>query len=174
MACNITSAIALNCMDSVGGINLAYILAGEITSTTQLDGEITEITGTGNFYQFELAKDTAFFSEAVTVSNTAGSVFYSGELTIVLQKMSAAKRNQILLLAANRELRIVFVDNNNLTYIMGLTRGAVISSGNIATGTALGDLNGATLVFTSQEPQSVGIIDGDLASVLSGIVIVNS
>jgi hypothetical protein len=175
MACNITSALALDCMNSIGGLKTAYILAGTIASTTEnIGGEITDIVGTGSFYQFELAKDTAFYSEAITVSNVNGTVFYQGELTIVLQKMSAEKRNSILLLAANRELRIAFTDNNDITYIAGLTRGAVMSSGTAATGTAVGDLNGYTLVFQSQEPASAGIIDGTLADAVTGITIVNA
>lgn len=174
MACNITSALALDCMNSIGGLKTAYILNGEITSTTESAGVITDIVGTGDFYQFELAKDTAFYSEAITVSNTNGTVFYQGELTIVLQKMSAAKRNQILLLAANRDLRIVFEDNNGVSYIAGLTRGMVMSSGTAASGTAVGDLNGYTLVFQSQEPASAGILDGTVADVVTGITVVNA
>lgn len=174
MACNITSALALDCMNSIGGLKTAYILAGEITGTTEVAGEITDIAGTGSFYQFELAKDTAFYNEQVNVSNTNGTVFYQGELTIVLQKMAAAKRNQILLLAANRDLRIAFEDNNGVTYIAGLSRGMVMSSGTAATGTAVGDLNGYTLVFQSQEPASAGILEGSLADAVTGITIVNA
>lgn len=175
MACNITSALALDCMNSIGGLKTAYILAGEIASTVEnIGGEITDINGTGSFYQFELAKDTAFYNEAITVSNVNGTVFYQGELTIVLQKMSAEKRNQILLLAANRDLRIAFEDNNGITYIAGLTRGMVMSSGTAATGTAVADLNGYTLVFQSQEPASAGILAATLADAVDGITIVNA
>ena len=168
MACNITSALPLDCMDSIGGLKTAYILAGNLSTVSQTAGEITAIAGTGTFYQFELAKDTAFYSEAITVSNVNGTVFYQGELTIVLQKMSAEKRNQILLLAQNRDLVIAFEDNNNVTYIAGLTRGMVMSSGTAATGTAVGDLNGYTLVFQSQEPQSAGILLDPLADTIGG------
>lgn len=174
MACNITSALALDCMNSIGGLKTAWILAGEITSTTEVAGEITDIVGTGSFYEFQLAKDTAFYNETINVSNANGTVFYQGELTIVLQKMSAEKRNQILLLAANRDLRIAFEDNNGITYIAGLSRGMVMSSGTAATGTAVADLNGYTLVFQSQEPASAGIVDGTLANAVSGITIVNA
>ena len=175
MACLINSALALDCMDSLGGVKVAYILAGEIASTTENEGgEIDGVTGTGSFYEFQLAKDTAFYNETITPSNTNGSLFYQGELTIVLQKMDAAKRNQILLLAQNRDLRIAFVDNNNVTYIAGLSRGMVMSSGTAATGTAVADLNGYTLTFQSQEPKSAAIVEGTLADVVTGIVIVNA
>ena len=88
--------------------------------------------------------------------------------------MDAAKRNQILLLAQNRDLRIAFVDNNNVTYIAGLSRGMVMSSGTAATGTGVADLNGYTLVFQSQEPKSAAIVEGTLADVVTGITIVNA
>ena len=175
MACLLNAALPLDCMNALGGLKVAYFLAGEITTTTvNGGGEITDLIGSGSFYEYQLAKDTAFYSESINVSNVNGTVFYQGELTIVLQKMEAAKRNQILLLAQNRDLRIAFVDNNDVTYIMGLTRGSVMSAGTAATGTAVADLNGYTLTFQSQEPQSAGILDGDLAGVVTGITIVNA
>lgn len=174
MSCLINSALALDCMNAMGGLKTAYFLAGEITGTTAVAGEITAITGTGSFYEFALAKDTAFFNEAINVSNVNGTVYYEGVLTIVLQKMDAAKRNQILLAAANRDLRIAFVDQQDITWIMGLTRGSVMSASNAATGTAVADLNGYTLSFTAQEPEAAyPIVAGDtLADVVSGITVV--
>jgi hypothetical protein len=168
MACLINAALPLDCMNALGGVKVAYFLAGEITDTTAVAGEITELDGTGTFYEYQLAKDTAFYNESINVSNANGTVFYQGELTIVLQKMEAAKRNQILLLAQNRDLRIAFVDNNDVTYIMGLTRGAVMSAGTAATGTAVADLNGYTLTFQSQEPASAGILASTLAAAVAG------
>jgi len=176
MSCLINEALALDCMDSLGGVKVAYILAGEITALSEnVGGEVTEIDGTGTFYEFQLAKDTAFYNETINVSNTAGTVFYQGELTLVLQKMDANKRNQILLLAQNRDLRIAFVDSNNITYIAGLERGMVMSSGTAATGTAVGDLNGYTLVFQSQEPKSAVILASTLAdAVATGAITVTN
>lgn len=170
MSCLINSAIALDCMNAMGGLKTAYFLGGEITNTTIVAGEITAIAGTGSFYEYALAKDTAFFQESINVSNVNGTVFYEGVLTIVLQKMEADKRNEILLLAQNRDLRIAFVDQQNVTWIMGLTRGAVMSASSAATGTAVGDLNGYTLSFTAQEPQAAfPILAGDdLADVVGG------
>ena len=177
MSCLINSALALDCMNAMGGLKTAYILAGEITTTTVVAGEITALAGTGVFYEFQLAKDTAFFNEAINVSNTAGTVYYEGVLTMILQKMDAEKRNQILLLAANRDLRIAFVDQQDITWVMGLTRGAVMSASNAATGTAVADMNGYTLSFTAQEPAAAyPIVAGDdLADVVGGgLTVVNA
>jgi hypothetical protein len=64
-------------MNAMGGLKTAYFLAGEITNTVVVAGEITEIVGTGSFYEFQLAKDTAFFNEAINVSNLTLQVQFS-------------------------------------------------------------------------------------------------
>ena len=171
MACLINSTLSLDCINGLGGIKSVYFLAGTISSVTESGGEVTNITGTGTFYEYELPKDTAFFSETINVSNANGTVFYQGDLTIVLQKMSATVRNQILLLAQNRDLRIVFTDNNDTQWLVGSTRGAVMSSGTIATGTAVGDLNGYTLVFQAQEPAPAIPLSAELSTILTTITV---
>jgi hypothetical protein len=91
--------------------------------------------------------------------------------------MDADKRNQILLLAQNRDLRIAFVDQQDVTWVMGLTRGAVMSASNAATGTAIADMNGYTLSFTCQEPAAAyPILAGDTLSdvVGGGLTVVNA
>ena len=170
MSCLINAAIPLDCISGLGGIKTAYFLAGEIATTTVTAGEITAISGTGTFYEYALPKDTAFFSEAINVSNTAGTVFYEGVLTIILQKMSAAKRNQILLLAGNRDLKIAFVDQQDITWLVGLDRGCVMSASSAATGTAPADANQYSLSFTSQEPVAAYPIEAgsSLADVVGG------
>jgi len=168
MACLINSTLSLDCINGLGGIKTVYFLAGTVTSITEESGEVTTITGTGDWYEFQLPKDTAFFNESINVSNVNGTVFYQGELTIVLQKLQSTIRDQVLLLAQNRDLRIVFTDNNDTKWLVGATRGAVMSSGTIATGTAVGDLNGYTLVFQAQEPAPAVPLDDDLGNVVSG------
>ncbi|MFA7166586.1 MAG: hypothetical protein WC124_12205 [Desulfoplanes sp.] len=166
MACSITSTLSLDCINSVGGIKTAYFYAGTWTSATEVAGQVPAIIGTGTFYEFALPKDTAFFTETINVSNTNGTLFYQGDLTIVLQKLSTTVRNQLLLLAQSRDLRIVFTDNNDNKWLVGSERGAVMSSGTIATGTAVGDLNGYTLVFQAQEPSSIAPLSDDLGVVV--------
>ena len=82
--------------------------------------------------------------------------------------MDAAKRNQILLLAQNRALRVVFVDNNNVNWLMGNVRGCVMSAGSAATGVAVGDLNAYTITLQGQEPAPMIPLDDDLANVIGG------
>jgi hypothetical protein len=171
MSCLINDIIALDCMNSIGGVKEMYVYAGDWDTnvvTTEVAGEVTALTGTGTFYQFYLPKDTASTTESINVSNVNGTVFYQPELTAVFQKLDAAKRNQILLLAQNRALRVVFVDNNNISWLMGVERGCVMSAGSGATGTAVGDLNGYTITLQGQEPAPMVPLADPLASTIGG------
>ena len=84
--------------------------------------------------------------------------------------MTAAKRNEILLVARNRNLKVIFEDNNGKYWLMGLTRGAVVSAGTSVTGTAVGDLNGYTLTLTAQEPEMAYEVQSTPAVTFAGDV----
>jgi hypothetical protein len=70
MACNITSALALDCIDSIGGVKTAYVGTNIVFTSETYDGDnmITGATGSGTFYQYELAKNTASFTETFNIS----------------------------------------------------------------------------------------------------------
>jgi len=154
MACNITSALALDCIDSIGGVKTAYVGTNIVFTSETYDGDnmITGATGSGTFYQYELAKNTASFTETFNISNENGTAFYEQALTFNIQKLGAEKRNELLLLSRNRDIKIIFEDNNGLFWLVGMTRGAVISAGSSVTGTAPGDANQYALTATAQEP----------------------
>ena len=154
--CSLTAAIALDCLDSIGGIKTLWvstdfdytsITAGATAGITALSG------GTGDFYQIQVAKDVASFTETFNVSNTNGTAFFEQAVTIPVQHLSSAKREQIQLLAYNRASRVVFEDNNGLYWLVGLTRGCVLSTGTTTTGTAVGDATQYSFVLTAQEPE---------------------
>jgi hypothetical protein len=170
MSCLINDIIALDCINGLGGVREMYVFAGDWdgVTVTEVAGEVTALAGTGTFYQFYLPKDTASTTETITVSNANGTVFYQPELTAIFQKLDAAKRNQILLLAQNRALRVVFVDNNNVSWLMGNVRGCVMSAGSGATGTAVGDLNGYTITLQGQEPAPMIPLADQLADIIGG------
>jgi hypothetical protein len=170
MSCLINDIIALDCINGLGGVKEMYVFAGDWdgVTVTEVAGEVTALAGAGSFYQFYLPKDTASTTETITVSNAAGTVFYQPELTAIFQKLDAAKRNQILLLAQNRALRVVFVDNNNVSWLMGNVRGCVMSAGSGATGTAVGDLNGYTITLQGQEPAPMIPLAQPLADTIGG------
>lgn len=173
--CNLSSAIALDCLDAIGGIKTLWVSTDfDYTSITAgATAGITALTGgTGDFYQIEVAKDTASFTETFNVSNTNGTSFFEQAVTIPVQHLSSAKRQQIQLLAYNRASRCVFEDNQGLYWLVGLTRGCVLSSGTTTTGTAVGDATQYSFVLTAQEPEMAYQVQ-NLAA-LTGVTFVNA
>jgi len=159
MSCDITSGFTLGCRDNTGGIKALYILSGSISDiNTDLSGKIVGITGSGEFYKFELFRQTSNYAEEITSTPENGTVFYNQTLQAVFFKMKQAVRNQVNTLAQNPNLNIIVQTNNGTVdgsgafFLMGQTNGAQLLSGTSQTGTAFGDLNGYNLTFSGQEP----------------------
>lgn len=175
MACNLTGAIALDCLDSIGGVKTLWVSTNfDYTSVTAgATAGITAVSGgTGTFYQIEVAKDVASFTETFTVSNTNGTAFFEQAVTIPVQHLSSEKRQQIQLLAYNRASRVLVEDNNGLYWLIGLSRGCTLTTGSTTTGTAVGDATQYSFVLTAQEPEMAYQVAS--LSALSPIAFVNA
>ena len=177
MACDITAGFSLGCRDNAGGIKTLYILSGSVTTITESSGEITDIDGAGIFYQFDLTRGTSDFTETINGSTENGTVFYESTVNAGFLKMQSALRNQMKVLAQNPDLKLVVETNNAGTegdkfFYVGEVYGAQLNGGQGQTGTAIGDANGYTLTFSSQEPNpAIPIAGASLADVLTGITI---
>ena len=168
MACNITSGFTLDCNDSNGGIEKIFIANGPAESITESAGTISAITVAGSaltpsdFFEFEVPRQTSSFTETINVSNENGTVFYDQALTMILNKMDAAKRDQILLLSQNNEMVVVFKDNNLKYFSVGIQRGAYMTAGTGVSGVAYGDRNGYELTFSGMEEQPAFEVTGSI------------
>ena len=177
MACDITAGFSLGCRDNAGGIKTLYILSGSVSSTTETSGELTDINGSGIFYQFDLTRGTSDFTETINGSTENGTVFYESTINAVFLKMQSALRNQMKILAQNPDLKIVVETNNAGTegdkfFYVGKTYGAQLNGGQGQTGTAIGDANGYTLTFSAQEPEpAIPVSGSSLSGILTGITI---
>jgi len=156
MACNLTAAIALDCLDSIGGVKNLWVSTDfeYATVTAGATSGITALSGaTGAFYQIELPKDTASITETFNVSQVNGTAFFDQAVTISVQHLGSAKRAQIQLLAYNRASRVIVEDNNGVYWLLGLTRGCSLTAGTTATGTAPGDATQYNFTLSAQEPE---------------------
>lgn len=179
MACDISSGFQLGCRDNSGGIKSVYILSGSITSVTESSGEITDISGDGIFYQFDLTKNTGDFSETPNPSLENGTVFYTQTVNAAFHKLQTSVRNQVKVLAQNPDLKIVVETNNGQEdyvgkfFLVGRYRGATLSGGTGTTGTAFGDANQYALTFEGLEPFPAQEIQttGALTDALTGITV---
>lgn len=173
MSCNLTSGILLGCRDNTGGLKSMWITDyTNILSITQSTGDtITQISGTGTFYEFQLIRTSSQHSETVNASLEAGTVFYQGETVVYFAKLEQAKRNILKTLAQSQRLAIVVEDNNGAFFLLGQSYGCFISAGSSVTGKALGDANGYNMTFQYLEPNPMNELQGTLASVASGITV---
>ena len=158
MACsNLTAGFTLDCNDSNGGIDKIFIANGPVESITEAAGIVTAITVGGSalapadFFEFEVPRQTSSFAETVAVSQENGTVTYDQALTMVFNKMDAAKRNQILLMAEATSMIVVFKDANGKYFSVGLERGAYMSAGSATSGTAYADRNGYEITISGME-----------------------
>ena len=179
MACDITSGFTLGGRDNSGGIRNIYVLSGSISTITEAsDGLISDISGSGTFYKFELTKNTGDLTEAPTPSLENGTVYYEQTLNVAFHKLQSSIRNQVKVLAQNPDLKIIVETNNGNEspytgryFLVGRYRGATLSAGSATSGTAFGDANQYALTFQGLEPEPMDEIQTTDGSVdfLSGI-----
>ena len=179
MACDVTSGFQLGCRDNSGGIKSIYMLSGSVAGITDASGAISDISGSGVFYQFDLTKNTGDFTETPNPSLENGTVFYQQTVNAAFHKLQASVRNQVKVLAQNPDLKIVVETNNGSEdyvgsfFYVGRYRGATLTGGSGTTGTAFGDANQYSLTFEGLEPQPAEEITttGNLTDALTGITV---
>jgi len=158
MACsNLTAGFLNLCNDSTGGIEKIFIGNGPVESITESAGVITAITVGGSamtpsdFFVFETPRQTSSLTETTTVSQENGTLFFDQQLTMVFNKMEAAKRDQLLLMAQATNMVIVAKDGNGKYWSIGVERGAFLVSGSATSGVSYGDRNGYEIVLGGLE-----------------------
>jgi hypothetical protein len=179
MSCFITEGYTLDCRNaSVGGLKSLWILgnSGNTISgyTTNVDDEITAISGSGVFYKFELVKQSSSLTEAITVNTTSQSVVFEPTLTINLPKMATSLRNLFQNLVAQNNIFAIVEDNNGRYWSVAFQNGALVTAGTLQTGQAYSDLNGVSaLTIVGGEPNATQeiLVTTTLAAVMTGITV---
>lgn len=167
MACLLTIGYSLDCKDSNGGIKSVYFSEiDNVSGFTTSAGTVTAIAKAngGRFWKYNLTRSTGSAMEEFNDNIQNGTNFNKQTLTIILNKMQVATRNEIALLAQNRLLAVI-EDNNGKYWLYGKANGLEREGGSAQTGTARGDRNGYELIFTGEEKDmamevSSGIITG--------------
>lgn len=161
MACALTQGFVLDCKESVGGIkSVRFVEFDNVASIAYAAGVATlTMVASKKFWEYAQVRETSSFTETITANVQNGTIFYSQELSVILNKLAAATRNEILLLAKNRLMAIV-EDMNGNYWLLGAKNGLDITGGNSATGTASGDRNGYTLTFQAMEADPMWSISG--------------
>ena len=166
MSCSALTAGFLDlCNDSTGGIEKIFIGNGPVQSITETAGNITAITvgGTlmvpGDFFVFETPRQVSSITETTTVSQENGTLYFDQQLTAVFNKMDAAKRDQLLLLAQATTMVVVAKDGNGKYWSVGVEKGAFLVSASATSGTAYADRNGYEIVIGGLEASPMFTVD---------------
>ena len=132
MSCNITAGIAKGCNINIGGVKTIYLANG---------------SNPAQQYQYELPKQTANLVETYNINQAGGIVGYTQTLTIKLNKMEAAKQQQIAKIAEANDMIVTVITNDNSWFKFGVERGAYLASGITNTGITYTDANHNELVI---------------------------
>lgn len=170
-SCALTQSYALDCRDSLGGVTEVYFIeAQNVTAVTESSagGTITAITKSAGkvFRKYELVPGTSSYTENVNANLANGTIFYAQELSIILNKLQANTRNEILLLGKNN-LKAIVGDANGKYWYIGRVNSITLSGGNGATGTAQGDRSGYTLTFSGAEKELAPEVS---SSIIAGLL----
>lgn len=175
MACTslLTQGFALDCADSVGGIQDFLITNTEnIDSFTSAAGEITAITQVvaTNFYRYGLEEEDADFISTETKSVENGTLYWETVLNFTINKLSKEKNVELQLMAAARKLAIIIQDGNGVYHAIGFDNGAKKMGGTnqSATGKAFADANGYTVGLMAKESHYPYTVD---STVVAGLTI---
>ena len=156
MACLLTHGRAEVCKEFVGGIKSIYFInygdlgaIGYGTINTDASDQINTIAGTMSLFKYDL-KGANSFEQTVTSSRENGTTFVEQTLTFTIKGLDATTTKQMKLLAWGRPHVIIKTNANNFL-LAGLNNGMDVTTGLIANGTAMGDLNGYTMTLVGME-----------------------
>ena len=166
MSCsNLTAGFTLDCNDSQGGIEKLYIANGPAESITETAGVVSAITVGGSalvpadFFVFETPRQTSSLTETTTASQENGTITFEQSLTMVFNKLEAAKRNQLLLMAESTNMVVIALDNNGKAWSIGLERGAYLTTATATSGVAYADRNGYEITLNGMEKSPIYEVD---------------
>ena len=168
MPCALTTGYSLDCKDSAGGITEVYFIEeSNVSSIATASGVVTGLTKASGkrFWKYELPKETGNFTHNPQVSTENGTLFFEQNLTIVVNKLSAAINTELKLLAQNILIAVV-KDNNNKYWMLGKERGLDMGASESGSGTAFGDRSGYTLNFMGKEPDFLYEVNSSVAAAL--------
>jgi hypothetical protein len=162
MSCIIDNGYDLGCA-SVGGVEKVWIgtYSAAATYLKNVDDVITGATSASTVYLFEQDMEYAGLTQTGVYTRENGSVHYESVLSVKFTNLDSELRNSVLALGKAPIVAIV-KSNAGLYYIAGVESAGRATEGTASLGTAMADLNGATLSFTFKSQSGVYLINGSL------------
>ena len=174
MACAITGGYAIECTESVGGIETIYLIENSnlydasgnsrVTSASGTVTALTKDTGT-RFWLFEVPRGTASATNSISASPENGTFYFTHEVKFPINSRSATIRNIVTTLAKNR-LTFVCVEGDGTARMYGKEFGLQMTGTESGSGTSLADRNGFMLSFSSMEREDFLVVPSNIVAAL--------
>lgn len=152
--CGLTQGFPLDCRDAVGGIkSVRFATLAQWTSlgASVASGEVQSFSAASTvFYKYEQLKESSNFVDNMAGSMSAGTLFYTPSLTVIIPKLRAQVSREVKLLGQNRLVAIVEMNTGDFV-VLGQLNGIEIVTDAAGSGTAFADLNGHTIAFEGRE-----------------------
>lgn len=161
--CDLARGRSLNCSNIQGGVKRLLFFNSLALSdlTISATEEVEGIEGSPSAYEWLVDIGQAGATSTFTGDRTAGTFFYSQEITATLTKLTKQDRQSIYNMSGGRPA--VIVETRNGEYLLfGIVNGMALTGGTATSGTASADTNGYTLTLTSEEPKDAYFVDADV------------
>lgn len=149
------TGIGLSCEPSIGGVKRAWIATQQdvINAVTVEQDKINNIGTAAKWKSYELTKGTAHADGAFSEDSTGRVSFFQYTIEMVFPKITTELRKEIMEFA-KAPMCIIMEDNNGTYWFYGKDTGCTLGSGStVMTGTAVADMNGATIQFMDEQVQ---------------------
>ena len=168
MSCDIIGGRTEQCKSAVSGLHGIYLInydALDVSGLAQYGtvdntDQIVAVQSDGvtfSAFKFEL-KGANSFEQAINSSRENGTTFFEQTLTVQLKRQDVKSTKNVKLMAYGRP-RIIVHARGDQYFLMGLDQGCDVTSGNISTGSDLGDFNGYSLTFVAREELPANFIN---------------
>ncbi|MDH5646988.1 MAG: hypothetical protein OEZ01_13320 [Candidatus Heimdallarchaeota archaeon] len=170
----------MDCKSAVGGLRKQVWILGDSGNTisnyaTDVDGLITSISGTGNFYKIEITRGSSSFSETLAVNDATNSLSFTPSLALQIPKLDNSNKNFFQSLSTQPYIYVIIQTMDGKYWLLGKDNGLTVSEGTLQSGTAATDLVGFTITLVGQEATATSEIDAatetELSALMSGITI---
>tara|TARA_R110002096_G_scaffold335414_1_gene528994 strand:+ start:296 stop:871 length:576 start_codon:yes stop_codon:yes gene_type:complete len=168
MACiQLSGGRGIDCNRSSGGVKYIYFGVYDDFSPlpTVVDSEVTDIQMSTNvLYRYQPPRGTSQAMETITGSTDNGTIFYTPQVNMVLNRLSKLDQNQIKLLGQTQviifaQLNEQLANGHDVIIALGVTNAMQMNAGTADSGTALADRNGYTLSFDGFEADPFPVVE---------------
>lgn len=171
MSCgSLTYGFDYECNDGIGGIKPGSILITQwdgITASNVTTAGILDSITAGTWFRYQVRKFIASDTGESVNDPMQGTVANTSTFVFTLFNMSGSKQVQLQLLQS-KPLAVIYQDNNDKYFILGLNYGAEATSVARQSGKEKQEMNGYTVTIVHEDKDFPPEVD---SSVVSGLTI---